>query len=327
MRGQRHHRRVLPLLHRSEAPCCFEPVELRHLHVHQHEVERPRLEQRQRLMSAGRRRHRVPEAAERLGGELVIDRMVVHHEHAQRAAGLQARRKRERKRALAQLHRHADGVDQLALADRPRHRHQLVVRRIDDRDDADHRHRRLPSRGREQAPVRDHARVRLANVRLRRLVHRAVELRDEAVRAEHVAVERARGRIRLDHDDARSRERALPLRRDVAGDLVGGEEDVEAKDRPFSALALEIDHSAHRFDQARHDRQPEARAAEAPRPRPLSLLERLEDPPLLRHLDPDAGVAHLEADAEVVAVGRVAPHPHDDLPRGGELDRVAEKVH
>src|SRR5437867_12411477 len=58
--------------------------------------------------------------------------------------------------------------------------------------------------------------------------------------------------------------------------------------------ALRADRSAEQRDQPAADREPETRAAEAPRRRLVGLLERLEQAVDFREIDPDSGIPHAE---------------------------------
>ena len=84
----------------------------------------------------------------------------------------------------------------------------------------------------------------------------------------------------------------------------------------------------HQRGQLCSDRQPEAGATEATRRRGVGLRERLEDRTVLMCRDPDARVAHREAQLDIRRHEiRVAEcDRHHDLARGGELDRVLHQV-
>src|SRR2546427_21513 len=73
------------------------------------------------------------------------------------------------------------------------------------------------------------------------------------------------------------------------------------------------------------DREPEARAPEAPRGRGVGLREGGEEPRLLPGVEADAGVDDLEA--ETAGRSRVLPEsdPEAHAPPGRELDRVADE--
>ena len=67
--------------------------------------------------------------------------------------------------------------------------------------------------------------------------------------------------------------------------------------------------AAHQLDQLRGDRQAQAGAAVPARRRAVGLRERLEDLPLLRRRDADAGVADDEVEVHVVAARRSRARP------------------
>src|SRR6185436_16019866 len=84
--------------------------------------------------------------------------------------------------------------------------------------------------------------------------------------------------------------------------------DGDGEDAAGALLALHLDRAAHRLDEARHDRQAEARAAVSAGVRRVGLHERLEDALAHGQGNADAGVADIEADRV-----RAARDLHRDL--------------
>ena len=95
-------------------------------------------------------------------------------------------------------------------------------------------------------------------------------------------------------------------------------------------MAVDLDAAAHQFAQALADDQAQTAAAIAPRDRFIGLREGQEQRADALGGDADAGVPHheLHPDAARVAVVAEGPPPHaqEDLPRRGELDRIAQQV-
>src|SRR5581483_3569464 len=114
-----------------------------------------------------------------------------------------------------------------------------------------------------------------------------------------------------------------------------GRRQVEREDAPLAGLGVHTDLAAEETCDLAADREAEARAAVAPRRRPVRLLERLEDEPQLVLRDADAGVDHGEPDHGVRGRERRKRelrrllgelHPHGDAALLGELDRVRQEV-
>ena len=100
VRGDGDDRRARAAFHAAETARHFEAVQSRHLDVEQDDVERAFGEDVERLGAALHRRHDVPEAPHGLGGELLIDHVVIDDEHAQRTRDLGTALQRVRHRAL-----------------------------------------------------------------------------------------------------------------------------------------------------------------------------------------------------------------------------------
>ena len=105
-----------------------------------------------------------------------------------------------------------------------------------------------------------------------------------------------------------------------------GQCDIEGEGGTLARLAVQRDLPPHHGHQPLADGQAQAGTAEAAGGGGLPLRETVEDARLLLRRDANAGVLHLEAQVQQVAVARqLAPlQPHVAL--GGELDGVAAQV-
>ena len=129
VRGDGDDRRARAALHPAETARHFEAVQSRHLHVEQDDVERALGEHVERLGAALHRRHDVPEPPHGLGGELLIDDVVIDDEHAQRTRDLGTALQRVRHRPLGRRR----GPRRSRRATRARRRDASPARRRDTR--------------------------------------------------------------------------------------------------------------------------------------------------------------------------------------------------
>ena len=99
------------------------------------------------------------------------------------------------------------------------------------------------------------------------------------------------------------------------------------EERAAAALgALDPEPSAHQLDESQRDREPQPRAAVAPRRRAVRLRERLEDLSLLLRSYADAGVADREVERHAVRAHRLHAHAENDFTRRRELDGVPHHI-
>ena len=91
-------------------------------------------------------------------------------------------------------------------------------------------------------------------------------------------------------------------------------------------LAPDGELTTHEPDELLRDGQAEARSPVAPRHGHVRLREFVEYGPELLRRDPDAGVAHAEADPGTSPVFRSARNRHHHLARFRELDGVPDEV-
>ena len=104
--------------------------------------------------------------------------------------------------------------------------------------------------------------------------------------------------------------------------------DCDGEATPSSQRAVDGDHAAHRLDQASGDAQAEARPAEPPHRRGVSLMEGPEELPDLVGGHPDPLILDLDEEPALPSAGRAVADPHHDPTAGlGELDCVADEVH
>ena len=101
---------------------------------------------------------------------------------------------------------------------------------------------------------------------------------------------------------------------------------VHREGRAGALLALDRDVASHQLREAAHDREAEARAAEAARGRGIGLRERLEQARALLFGEPDAGVGDRDRDLRSAVAERLGAGMQRDAAALGELDRVAEQV-
>ena len=72
---------------RADQAGRLEPAHLRHLHVHQHDVEVLSLERRERFASVGGDRHGVAAPLEQAGGQPLVDQIVLGQQHVEAPLG------------------------------------------------------------------------------------------------------------------------------------------------------------------------------------------------------------------------------------------------
>ena len=163
-----------------------------------------------------------------------------------------------------------------------------------------------------------------------RALDRVLDVRLEAGRTDHVG-ERVAGGGRVVQD-----ERARPAGHDRAErvERLGlGQADRERKRRSMPGRARRRQRAAHALGESARDGQAQTRAAVAARRRGVGLRERLEQAVQALGLDPDAGVAHRDAQTDRSAARRLGGDAQNDLGRcaprrrgARELDRVREQV-
>ena len=105
------------------------------------------------------------------------------------------------------------------------------------------------------------------------------------------------------------------------------EVEFEPEDRALAGHAGHPDTSAHEFDDALGDGEPQARAAAAASTAAIHLGKWLEEPGDVFGADAGAGVLHLEAQPGAACYGFEALHTELDAALVGELDGVADQVH
>ncbi len=156
---------------------------------------------------------------------------------------------------------------------------------------------------------------------------------DEQLAHEHFAV----GRVVIDHQhalafdrDGRGVLRVLSLFEVPIGTVFVGDDGCEMRGEPEGrTLAFDAIHpgfTAHQLHQAAHDREPEARAAEAPCGRGVDLHKGGKQGLHTIGRNADAGVAHFASHPR--AWGRALEHfdLERDLALGGKLNRIAGEV-
>ena len=118
VRRHRHDRNVAPRrpLQTPDGRRRLEPVHLRHLHVHQHQVERRPADRLERLDPRGGDRDGVPALLQEAHRELLVDHVVLGQEDAQGA--FVGGRDRHRRDAADQVERVEQGRQQVGLLDR-----------------------------------------------------------------------------------------------------------------------------------------------------------------------------------------------------------------
>ena len=78
---QRYYGNLAP--HGSQAAGCFQPVHLRHSHIHQDEVRSPLIDLCQRLQAIACKPHPTHQLLQHERHHQLIDRAVLHHQHIQ----------------------------------------------------------------------------------------------------------------------------------------------------------------------------------------------------------------------------------------------------
>ena len=132
----------------------------------------------------------------------------------------------------------------------------------------------------------------------------------------------------FDQQDAQAGQRRRAGGRGRAGRRRLGEVEAEgeAEAAALAGCAVHVEVAAHLFDQVARDREPQARAAEAPGHRAVALGEGLEEARALAGVHADAGVVDGEAEGQPAGVGRAGFHLEPDLALCGELHRVAQQL-
>jgi hypothetical protein len=150
---------------------------------------------------------------------------------------------------------------------------------------------------------------------------------------ELVAQDRETRVVVVDHQGSPAAERASHcrvLRRTVRLRSARAQERQLADHRGADALAaVELDRAAHQLHELARDRQPETRAAEAPRGARVRLSERLKQCRARRRRDTDARVSHDGSHPQHFGIGSRDSARLDaqlDLAGQRELHRVADQV-
>ncbi len=332
----------------------LEPVHVRHLDVHQHQVEAAFLDRPQRLASVLHRDHDVPLLLEEPRHHAAVDEIVLRHEDGQgppmvpqgvarhellpgvRDGGVQHGAHR-----LQELQR----VDRLGeIAGDPQLTAARGVASLPGR--GQHDDLEVPETGLRADRLRHHEAVLLRQLDVeehqgarRSLVARAAQGLQGGVAAldrqgreppgsQHFDEVPAVGRVVVHDQDGPSLEclelgapgaPGAPHR--LQADAGGEGEDAAAARR-----ALDRDPATHHLDELGGDRQAQPGAAVAPRGRSVDLGERLEDQRLLLRRNPDPRVNDVEPQNEPVAATILHPDPHRHLAAFGELDRVPDQV-
>ena len=113
----------------------------------------------------------------------------------------------------------------------------------------------------------------------------------------------------------------------VFGIVAGlGQAEADPEFRTLSRRAVDADLSAHLFDQALGNHQPQTGATRLPRQRIVGLTEGLEQRAYVLVRQTDAGVLNTDAQLHTVFVFVFEHGPGDDGAFAGELDRVAHEV-
>ena len=300
----------------AQAAHGLEAVHLRHLAVHQHDIEACLGQRIERLLAVGRECHLATEVLQHHARQLLVDRVVLGQQHA--GAAERARRRRvaggaPRQHRSQRLHQFLstyrlgeEGIDaagrrdarfraardrgqqqyteaaEQRLASQPRGQGQAVH----------HRHLHV-DHGRVERPAAARRRQQpldpLATVLGRADVHagtRQLLLQDAAI-----------GRVVLDHHHAPSLQQRGHSRRRHRRVLTDLQPQLEAERRALALSAADLDTPTHQLDQLLADGQAEPGAAVAARHRLVGLHEGGKQARQLVRSDADAGVAHLEGDA------------------------------
>ena len=131
VRGDCVDRRSRAALARPKSPRHFDTVDDGQLHIHEDDVVTIRFEQRKRARAVCCNHHFVSESPQRFAGELLTDDVVFdeQHMHPHRRDPRTKRNARERRRGEAEDE--TASVEKLALGDRARNTHAIVVRGVE----------------------------------------------------------------------------------------------------------------------------------------------------------------------------------------------------
>ena len=231
----------------------------------------------------------------------------------------------QRVRDLARAFQGAHLARRESLADRG---DQHDRDRVESRSTAD-LPRHLDAGNARHARVEHHGLERLLARRLEQAQRLAAGIdffRDASPAPQVLAHDRAAGRLVACDQHPEPARRVRPSVQRHARATRPRKREVDPEAAAATLAALDPDRSAHELDELAADREPQPRAAVAPRRRAVGLREAFEDQRLAAGRDADAGVADRDAHAD-----RGRRHVQDlgmdrDLARFGELDRVAHQV-
>ena len=329
-------------------------IHLRHLDIHQHRVVTAGLDHAHRLHAGGGQVHLKAATEQHLAGDLLVDLVVVHHQHA--GAGQALRRRRQRARRQRRRRRFVGGQAQRL---RNGQQHARAADRLDqavaDAELAGRAHGRL-------APVfgsHDHDRRCARSGCLAQAPHRVGAMGARHVPVQHHHVHRFRrqvgihGRRRrigrpgsghqqagvaqllgehgahhhavVHHQYPRAGQRRQQPRRVVVARRQARQGNAEMEAAALSRRAVDADHAAHGAHQLLRNRQAQPGAAVQARGAAVGLAEGVEQALLLLGADAHAAVADGEPQAVPVRP-RLPRYLHHDLAARGELEGIAHQV-
>ncbi len=329
-----------------------EPVEHRHLHVHQDQVVVVPGDRFHGRLSVAHDVHGVAALSQHRRGHFLVDRIVLGEQYAEMAAclldGVTGDHRAAAVGRQCGAQHGGDAHDQLGARDRlgevgldaevaaalrvaflaHRREHQqaraavpaVAAHGLGELEAVPVGHlavddREVVGRARELGAVQRAE----AGVRGRRLVDRGARAR------QHLADDAPVGRVVVDHQDTRAPQ--LRGRRQRVGQgRLQGEVQQEREIAAASQRALHMQLAAHDRHQAPHDGEPQAGAPVAPGGGRVRLAELLEDHVELVGGDADPRIADRELHRGEPALDRRQPHGDHHLATLGELERVAEQV-
>ncbi len=296
-----------------------------------------------------RHHHRVPLLLEERSGQTLVHRIVLGEEHPRPRAARSDRGARLRRQLWLLPERGHDRIEQLGLLDGFEQRlcdaRLFGASRLAEAAAGREHQDRSPA----QAGVRANSRRQRETVHLRHpLVEQrepegmvrggSIELREGACRADgdlrlhspvphHFLENGAVRRIVVHYQHRQPIDRRRHSRPRAGARLrLHRHRKREEESAALSLLAAQAELSTHRLHDARRDGQAEPGSAELARRRRVRLHESLEDRLVLSRRNADPGVADRKAQARRVPVLPLQVDLDHDLAKGGELDRIADKV-